>query len=299
MDIRQLETFVAVVENKSFTKAAELLYVSQPTVSNHISNLEKELDTIFFIRSKRNVSLTKAGNILYNHAKNIIHAYKSMAVELRSYNENMEGHLNIYASSVPRKFFLPSLLRDFSTDYPGISYSLLNDDSQSVIDGLMIGETDFGFVGMKVDAPKLSYHRIMDDELVFLTSNSVKSQSTLDAIISLDELKKHPLILREEGSGTRSLFETQLNLAGITLSDLNQVAIVEDSSTILHMVERGLGATIISKYEYESCINDYHLTKYRVQGLDLKRHFYFVYNDDMQYVPINKLFKNFVINKFK
>lgn len=297
MDIRQLETFVAVVENKSFTKASEILYVSQPTVSNHISNLEKELDTVLFIRTKRNVTLTKSGDILYNHAKNIILAYKTMASELRSYNQNTEGHLNIYASSVPRKFLLPKLLKEFSATYPDVSYSLVNDDSQTVLDGLMIGETDFGFVGIKVNSPKLSYHQLMDDELVLVASDELGIRHDKNMNISLDELVKHPIIIREEGSGTRSILERELNELNIEISDLNLFAVIEDPSTILQMVECGLGCSVISKYEAESKINNSKIKQYKLEDLDLKRHFYFVYNKDMQYVPINKVFRSFILNR--
>lgn len=296
MDIRQLETFVAVVENKSFTKASEMLYVSQPTVSNHISNLEKELDTVLFIRTKRNVTLTKSGDILYEHAKNIILAYRTMTSELKSYNQNTEGHLNIYASSVPRKFLLPKLLKDFSAKYPNVSYSLVNDDSQTVLDGLMIGETDFGFVGIKVDSPKLSYHQLMEDELVLVASEELSVRHDKDMNISLDDIVKYPIIMREEGSGTRSILENELNRLGIDVSELNLFAVIEDPSTILQMVECGLGCSVISKFEADSIVENNKIKKYKLKDLNLKRHFYFVYNTDMQYVPINRIFKSFILN---
>lgn len=297
MDIRLLETFVAVVENKSFTKASEMLYVSQPTVSNHISNLEKELDTVLFIRTKRNVTLTKSGDILYEHARNIILAYKTMSSELRSYNQNTEGHLNIYASSVPRKFLLPKLLKEFSVKYPDVSYSLVNDDSQTVLDGLMVGETDFGFVGIKVDTPKLSYHQLMADELVLVASEELSIRHDKDMTISLNDLVKYPIIIREEGSGTRSILEKELNRLKMEVSDLNLFAVIEDPSTILKMVECGLGCSVISKYEAESSSKNNKIKQYKLEGLDLKRYFYFVYNNDMQYVPINRIFKSFILNR--
>lgn len=296
MDIRQLETFICVAENKSFTKAAELLYVTQPTVSNHVSNLEKELDTILFIRTRRSVNLTKSGMILYSHAQNIISAYHNLSKDLKSFNQNLEGHLNIYASTVPRKYFLPDILRTFSHDYPGVSYSLVSDDSQFVINSLIRGETDFGFVGMKIESSKLVYHEVMEDELVLLTSTASKINSKDGLHISYNDLKNLKLILREEGSGTRNLFEKALIDKDLSLEQLQNATIIEDSGTIVEMVRAGIGSTIISKHEAKLFVETGLLKQYYVKDLDLTRFFYFVYNSDRQYVPINKIFTQFVLD---
>lgn len=292
MDIGQLETFVTVADNKSFTKAAEILYVTQPTVSNHISNLERDLDTVLFIRTRKNVSLTKSGQLLYNHAVNIINAYKNMIAELKSFNDSYEGQLNIYASSIPRKYFLPSLLTDFSHRYPDINYSLLNEDSSSVINKLLAGETDFGFVGIKTEFPKLEYHKIMEDELVFVASKDYNLTTKIPGKITYDEILQEPLILREEGSGTRKLLEDELLSVSKRLENDKILALVEDPSTILHMVSKSVGCTVISNYEV---MDDDRFYVFSVADLDLRRSFYFAYNKDMQYVPVNKVFRKYIL----
>lgn len=294
MDIGQLETFVTVANNKSFTKAADLLYVTQPTVSNHISNLERDLDTVLFIRTRKNVSLTKSGQLLYNHAVNIINAYENMTSELRYFNDNFEGHLNIYASSIPRKYFLPSLLTKFSSDYTDIGYSLLNEDSKSVIDRLLAGETDFGFVGMKTESPKLEYHKIMDDELVFVTAKGYKLNRQADeSTITAKDLLNESLIIREEGSGTRRLLEDELLRVSKKLENDKILATVEDPATILEMVSQSVGCTVISIHEVE---HDSRFDLYEIRDLDLTRSFYFAYNKDMQYVPVNRVFRNYMLH---
>lgn len=292
MDISQLETFVTVADNKSFTKAADSLFVTQPTVSNHISNLERDLDTVLFIRTRKNVSLTRSGQLLYNHAVNIINAYNNMTTELKSFNDNFEGHLNIYASSIPRKFFLPSLLGKFSRQYPDIRYSLLNEDSMSVIDRLLAGETDFGFVGMKTESAKLEYYEILEDELVFVTSQKWDSFDG-SKYISAKDIVRYPLLVREEGSGTRNLFESELKGKLRFTYKENIIATVEDPATLLEMVDQGLGSTIISSNEVKS---DSRFNIYKIEDFDLKRKFYFTYNKDMQYVPVNKVFRNYMLN---
>ncbi|MDO5718377.1 MAG: selenium metabolism-associated LysR family transcriptional regulator [Tissierellia bacterium] len=295
MDIRQLETFITVADNKSFTKASEILYVTQPTVSNHIAGLEKELDTVLFIRTRRNVSLTSSGQIFYRHAAKLLNDYKNMLVELKSFNITIKGHLNIYASSVPRKFFLPNLLKNFSKDYPLIGYSLINDDSEAVINSLMEAETDFGFVGMKVESPKLSYHEVMKDELVFITSKETSVHSD-NGYISIDEVLQNKIMLREEGSGTRRLFENGLKKIGKKIDRSNIFAIIEDPSTIMKMVSNNLAAAIISEHETKELMELDLIHTYKIKDLELKRSFYFVYNTDMQYVPVNKMFRSYVLN---
>ncbi len=160
----------------------------------------------------------------------------------------------------------------------------------------MIGETDFGFVGIKVDSPKLSYHQLMEDELVLVASEELSVRHDKDMNISLDDIVKYPIIMREEGSGTRSILENELNRLGIDVSELNLFAVIEDPSTILQMVECGLGCSVISKFEADSIVENNKIKKYKLKDLNLKRHFYFVYNTDMQYVPINRIFKSFILN---
>lgn len=292
MDIGQLETFIAVADNKSFTRAAEILYVTQPTVSNHISNLERDLDTVLFIRTRKNVTLTKSGQLLYNHALNIINAYRNMTSELRSFNDNLEGHLNIYASSIPRKYFLPKVLAKFTKEFPGIGYSLLNEDSASVINSLLAGETDFGFVGIKSDSTKLDCHKILSDELVFITSKDYMVNTVKENSITSTELLSHPLIVREEGSGTRKLLEDQLLKVSKRLENDKLLAIVEDPATILEMVSNSVGCTIISRYEIHDPSK---FNIYSIEDLNLTRDFYFAYNKDMQYVPVNKVFRKYML----
>lgn len=113
MDFRQLETFIEVANLKSFSRAAEKLYITQPTVTNHIQNLEKELGTLLINRSGKNISLTEAGSLLYEYAINIINTCEMAKFDLASYKGRIQGHINIYSSSVPRKHILPNIMVSF------------------------------------------------------------------------------------------------------------------------------------------------------------------------------------------
>lgn len=296
MNIRQLETFVTVADYKSFTKASEILYVTQPTVSNHISSLEEELDTVLFIRTRKNITMTKSGKLLYSHALNMLSAYNTMTDDLKSFSSSVTGHLNINASSVPRRYLLPKILVKFSAEYPSVSYSLSDNDSLSVIESLEIGETDFGFVGMERPSKKLHYTEFMNDELVLVSPKGRLEYMNRDGYVEIKDFLDLELILREEGSGTRGILEDTLAENGYSINDEKIKAIVEDPATILNMVISGLGSTVISIYELENIKDKVDIAK--IKNLSLDRPFYFAFNKDMQYVPLNRTFKAFILETY-
>lgn len=126
MDFKQLETFVTIAKLKSFSKAAEHLFLTQPTISNHIQNLEKELKTILINRTNKNISLTQAGELLYKHAIDILNKKESAIFSLNQFKGKIEGILEISASTIPEQYYLPDLLIEFSKKYPEVKYNLKN-----------------------------------------------------------------------------------------------------------------------------------------------------------------------------
>ena len=174
MDFRQLETFVEVVKLKSFSKAAERLFITQPTVTNHIQNLEKELGTLLINRYGKKITLTDAGNLLYKYAINILNSCEMAKFDLASYQGKIQGHLHVYSSSVPRKYLLPSIIKNFLNTYPDVTFSLNDKDSEKVVRGILDGETDFGILGAKYSSNSIKYIDLMEDRLVLITPNSSK-----------------------------------------------------------------------------------------------------------------------------
>lgn len=296
MDIRQLETFIQVAKLKSFSKAAEKLYITQPTVSNHIQNLEHELDTVLINRSGKNISLTDAGSLFYKHAINIINSCEMAKFDLGSYKGSIQGHLYIYSSSVPRKYILPKILADFSKVYPDVKYTLNNKDSKDIVYSILEGDTDFGIVGAKYTSKKLTYIELVIDELLVITPNTKNFSKPNYSILNIDELLKEKIILREEGSGTRYILLNELKSKDIDINELNIVGYIEDTETIKELVTLGLGIGFVSK---RSVSQDVKLGKYKayyIDGLEFKRKFYFVYHNKRQLSPLNETFKTFVLD---
>ena len=297
MDFKQLETFIMIVKTKSFTKAAELLYITQPSVTNHIQALETELNTSLFVRTRRSVTLTQAGNIVYKHAINVMSSYEEIINDLDIYSQNLKGTLNICVSSVPRKIILPNIIEKFTRSFPDISFNINNDDSRTVIDSILVGETDFGIVGLKISNPKLIYTQIMDDHIVYIVNKDSYPELNNYSTITIDDLKKDKIILREVGSGTRQIVEDELKKNDSLNILNNSVATIQDTNTILDLITKGVGTGFVS----QRMLN---ISKYKekvkilnIKGISLNRKFYFVYNKNLQISNVNKIFKDFMIDE--
>lgn len=296
MDFRQLETFVEVARLKSFSKAAEKLYITQPTVTNHIQNLEKELGTLLINRFGKKLTLTDAGNLLYKYAINILNSCEMAKFDLASYQGKIQGHLHIYSSSVPRKYLLPNIIKNFLNSYPDVSFTIGDKDSQEVVKGILDGETDFGILGAMHSSNNLRYIDLMEDRLVVITPNSSKFPEDNFSSIKKDILFNENIILREEGSGTRKLVENALQKSKVSLNKLNVVAYVEDTEAVIELVSLGVGISFLSEKAIQSSLS---LNKYKafyIDDLDFTRKFYFAFHKNRQLSPLSEAFKNYILD---
>ncbi len=299
MDFRQLETFVEVAKLKSFSKAAERLFITQPTVTNHIQNLEKELGTLLINRFGKKITLTDAGNLLYKYAINILNSCEMAKFDLASYQGKIQGHLHIYSSSVPRKYLLPTIIKNFLTTYPDVSFTVGDKDSKKVVKGILDGETDFGILGARFSSSNLKYIDLMEDKLVLITPNSPKFPDDNFSFIDKDVLFKEKIIFREEGSGTRALVENVFEKNKFPINKLNIAAYVEDTEAIKELVSLGIGISFLSEKAVQS---DLMLGKYKVfyvKDMDFIRKFYFAFHKSRQLSPLSEAFKNYVLEFIK
>ncbi len=297
MDLRQLETFIKVVDLKSFSGAAEKLYITQPTVTNHIQNLEKELDTILINRSGKNISLTEAGRLLYKYAIHIVNSCEMAKFDLAAYKGRIEGHLSIYSSSVPRKYVLPHIINKFLEQYPDVSFTLDDNDSENVIQNILEGETDFGIVGAKYPSKKLNYIELMEDRLLLITpNNSIYTEPNYSSL-PMDKIVKGRFLFREEGSGTRKLLDNRLKKHRV--DNLNIIAYIKDTETIKELVSLGVGLSFLSEKAIVDDVKSGKYKAYYIDKIDLNRKFYFVYHNNRQLSPLNETFKTFILKYIK
>ena len=299
LDFRQLETFVQVARLKSFSKAAEILFITQPTVTNHIQNLEKELGLVLINRYGKSTSLTDAGELLYKYAIDILNSCEMAKFDLASQKSQIKGHLHIYSSSVPRKYLLPEVIKNFLNEYSDVSFTVSDKDSRMVIESILDGETDFGIVGAKYPTNNIEYIDLMEDRLLLVTPNTPEYPDENYSAISIDVLLENNLLFREEGSGTRSLIEKVLKKSHLPLDKLKISAFVGDTETIKELITLGVGISFLSEKSIKSDIQLGKIKAFYIENLDFSRKFYFAYHKNRQLSPLSETFKNFFIESIR
>ena len=280
MNLKQLDAFVQVSESGSFSKAAKELFLTQPTISAHISSLEKELNVRLFIRNTKEVSLSDDGKDLYRYAKQITDLEK--AIEERFYMDSDDGKhfITIAASTIPAQYLLPKVLMCYRERYPKEQIKIMETDSSEVVTQVVDHMVDVGFTGTVLEKKHCKYIPFYKDELAVITPDTpeyriLKEQNRDD----IDWIKRKPLILREEGSGTRKEAEKQLKNAGISMEDLDIVASIANQETIKKSVKQGMGITVLSRLAAE---DEDGLLIFPIPGADEGRDINLVYNKNYQ-----------------
>ncbi|KPK01256.1 MAG: hypothetical protein AMK71_06255 [Nitrospira bacterium SG8_35_4] len=246
MDDHKLKVFCIVAETKSFSRASEIIRLTQPAVSLQIQALEEMYGTKLFNRSGCVITLTKAGEMLYKYAKEINALYASAEKEIGGVTGLVKGVISVGASSTIGNYVLPSVVADFKRKFPKVGVHIHVGNTKNVVDFLNAGSVDIGLVEGDVNKQKLVLEKLIPDEMVFIMSPY--HHLAKKASISIMELSKEPLIFREEGSGTRQAIEKYLSKHGISQQHLKISLIMGSTESIKGAVEEGLGTSIMSRW---------------------------------------------------
>jgi DNA-binding transcriptional LysR family regulator len=271
MDLHQIEIFCTLIKLRSFSQAAEALYLTQPTVSSHIKNLEQELGVKLLDRLGKRVVPTEAGNILFRSGQKLIALRDHAREEIAAISGTIAGILKIGGSTIPGAYIMPPIIGAFRKKYPSVSVQLVIDDTAKVAEAVMNGNLSIGVVGARVIEPHLDAHPFLRDELVVAVPPGhawAKRKS-----VAVDELRGEPFILREKGSGTRRIMEERLDKAGFPLADLNSVAVMGSSDAVRQSVKAGLGISILSIRALQDDIRSGRLAALRLKGIPIERSF--------------------------
>lgn len=289
MDIKQLEVFVAVAKHKSFSKAARELFLTQPTVSSHIQNLENEMQTVLLNRNNKTITLTDSGHILYNHAIVILNDCKKAVYDIKEYSGKIEGSISIVCSSVPEAHLFPSFLNKFCEKYPNITFTINHCNSNLVIPEILSERATFGIVGSKQKHPHIDYYDLINDELVLICPPDCEIEND-NGYIDIEKLKDLTFIMRKEGSGTRNVIIKKLNASPVPPSALKIRAYVESNHAIVEMVRNGLGCSFVSEISARYLIDRGELKEYRIKNHPFDRNFYFIFSKKKVFTPTEKKF---------
>lgn len=303
MDIKQLEVFIAVAKHQSFSKAARELFLTQPTVSSHIQNLENELQTVLINRNNKNITLTDSGNILYNHAIIILNDCKKAIYDVNEYSGKIEGSIHMVCSSIPEAYIIPEVMNSFCSEYKNIRFTINHSDSNLVIPEILSERATFGIVGSKTKHSHVEYHDFVTDELVLITPKDkelelVNEGDGVIGMVDKSNLENLIFIMRKEGSGTRNVILKTISAKGYNINSLNVRAFVESNEAIIEMVKEGLGCSFVSEVSVRDRIQRGEINGYKIKGITFKRNFYFIFSKKKIFTPTEKKFMEFFGKKY-
>lgn len=289
MDLKLLEIFCCVFEEGSFSRAAERLGLTQPTISEHIKTLETFFGTPLFDRLGRHIHATGAGEVLYARGRSVVDLKQSVVDAMHQYLDRLEGELRIGASNIPGEYLLPRVIGHFHDKHPKIRVRVIIGDSEQIVEGVIDGSYELGFVGSRPRVGGLEAEPFASDRLVL----AVPRQKIWDGVeqISLRQLAQRPLLIRESGSGTRVELEHWLHDHGAALADFNIVAELGSTAGIKEAIKAGVGASILSDLAVADDVAGGVMRIVRIREMGtLKRDFYRVLDPRRIASPVRDIF---------
>lgn len=296
MDIRKLEAFCKVYELQNFSKAGDAMYLSQPTISSHVANLEAELGVKLFDRLGRKVIPTQAGEILYRSAVAIFENVKQARTSIEVLRDKVTGDLVIGCSTIPAHHLLPGYLAAFGAKFPLVSFSVHTGDSAEVIARVAEGQWPVGIVGHKPENEDLAVHTLLEDETVVVASSSASWLPRASGPVPVSELVSLPWVMRERGSATRRSLEDTLGRIGLSLQNINVRCWVDGTCEAVAHVLSGVGLSVTSELATRQLVETGALVRLDVPELMGRRRFHLIYHRGRQMFPAHKAFVDYCLS---
>lgn len=293
MDIRKLEVFCKVVELKSFTKTAEAVLLSQPTVSEHIRTLESELDQKLVDRLGRQVQPTPVGRLLYSYATKILRLHNETLQAVEQFRGNLSGRIAMGASTIPGTYILPKLISAFCRKHTDIKASVNISGSRNIARKVIEGEFDLGIIGAVWNERGLEFTSLYTDQLIIALppDHHHAGRKTL----TIDELLQEDFILREQGSGTRKTFAQIIEQLGFKENSIREIATFGSTAAIREAVMAGIGISILSHRSVAGDVATGKLATARLKGTTMDRTFHLIRRKNREMPPVAAAFTQFLM----
>jgi len=293
LDLHKLEVFYRVAELKSFSEAAHRLALKQPTVSAHVQELEEALSGKLFYRIPGKVSLTPLGMLLVEKAKDLLAFKQETVAAIEQFHGTLSGELWIGGSNIPGEYLLPQKLGKFIKQYPRVKPILRIGDSAGIVEEVLDGKVEIGFVGFKNADARLSFDKIWQDEMVLTVSkNHLWSRRKF---VQLADLRTENFISREPGSGTLDSFRHLVARKRRSAAKLLNVAMeLGSTAAVKEALISGCGISILSRTSISRELADGILVAVPIRGLKMERDFYEVYYKQRPLSPVSQAFRKFV-----
>lgn len=293
LDLHKLEIFYWVAELGSFSQAAELLSLSQPTVSAHIQELEKSLGGKLLYRIRGRVSLTPLGQLLVERARNLLTFKRETVAAVEQFHGTLTGELWVGGSTIPGEYLLPQRLGAFAKKYPGVKPILRIGDSAGIVEDVLDGKVELGFVGLKNDDARLRFDKIWHDEMVLAVAK--EHPWSRRKSVAVTELRKEKFISRERGSGTLDSFRRLLTASGQPLDEVLNISMeLGSTEAVKQALMAGFGISILSRVSIRHELEEGRIVSVPIRGLTMQRDFYAVYHRRRPLHPVARAFREFL-----
>ena len=290
MDFRQLKSFVAVVENKSFSKAAEKLHSAQPTISTHVRMLEEELNTRLILRTTKSIEVTPQGWEAYKYAVKILDLRDCIT---QSCSADSKYIIRVGASTVPATYVIPEILPEYTQNNPDTYFQIHQSNSREVVEGVMSGQYDVGLVGCPAEQDGLTCVPFCRNQLVLIAPVTEEYLAMQRAPRTpLKQLMQSPIILREKGG--KKIADRFLDAMGIQEENLQVVARVNDQEAVKNMVAKGIGISLISEIAARDFVRERRLLQFRLPQDQGTQKLYIVYRNRFSAQPKVQSFITFL-----
>lgn len=284
LDVK-LETLLAVAQSKNFTKAAEQLSLTQPAVSHHITQLEREYGVKLFLRGKGEFRPTPEGEVVIRYARRLKALHEKLLVELSDETRRMTK-LRIGVTHTSESNTITEILAKYASLHDNISITIITDNIKNLYDMLEAYEIDIAIVEGKRLSPGLNYLMLDTDYLVCVLAN--ENPLSAQSMVTIDELKNEHMILRLPTSATRQLFEASLIGINESIDDFNITVEVDNISTIKDLIRKGMGVSILPKSACMDELRKGKITVLPIENLSMMRETSIVYNRDFSHIDILK-----------
>jgi DNA-binding transcriptional LysR family regulator len=293
LDLRKLEIFYWVAELRSFSQAAQLLSLRQPTVSAHIQELEEASGGKLLYRIHGRISLTPLGELLAERAKTLLAFKREMRAAVEQFHGTLSGELWVGGSNIPGEYLLPSRLGAFTKKFPAVKPILRIRDSAGIIEDVLDGKVELGFIGSKGNDPRLAFKKIWDDEMVLAVPKGHPWSGR--KFVQLADLRSEKFISREHGSGTLESFLHLLAKRRRSLGKLLDISMeLGSTEAVKEALRGGFGISILSRISIKYELAEGSLVEVPIRGLTMERDFYEVFHRRRPLHPIAQAFREFL-----
>ncbi|QSQ09115.1 HTH-type transcriptional activator CmpR [Koleobacter methoxysyntrophicus] len=287
MNLDYLKAFYLTVLTNSISKAAKELHLTQPALSMQIQALEKELDSKLLVRSNKGVELTEAGQIVFDYAKTILALNNNIQRDLKKLSGNGSPVMIGSCSSVG-EYALPCSIFLFREKYPDIKVNLEIRNTREVINRLINHSIDIGIIQGRVINQQIKLIKLAPDEIFAVVSPKLFKKDE----ITIEELKKLPLIIREKGSGIREIVEKSLE--GSNLNEFNIIGELNSMEAIKSSIIAGKGISFMSRLSINKELHTGVLKPVNIKGLSFKSNFYIAHLKDKTLTTNEQKFISFI-----